>query len=115
MWPLYFLEYLLILFFLVKINTAKLIPVMLNFISSVWETLASNNAYRKDKHIYINGSLLPPKRMVQRSIIINIQYSEQLKFICGKTAGIARQLGDDNCQIYACRGKPRQKATSITL
>ena len=45
----------------------------------------------------------------------NIQYSEQLKFICGKTAGVARQLGDDNCQIYVCRGKPRQKATSITL
>ena len=53
--------------------------------------------------------------MVQRSIITNIQYSEQLKFICGKTAGVARQLGDDNCQIYVCRGKPRQKATSITL
>ena len=50
-----------------------------------------------------------------RSIMTNIQYSEQLKFIRGKTAGVARQLGDDNCQIYVCRGKPRQKATSITL
>ena len=45
----------------------------------------------------------------------NIQYSEQLKFICGKTVRVARQLDDDDRQIYVCRGKPRQKATSITL
>ena len=78
-------------------------------------TTCFSQGYRHVHPKFHLGRLRPPKRMFQRSIMTNIQYSEQLKFICGKTAGVARQLGDDNCQIYVCRGKPRQKATSITL
>ena len=53
--------------------------------------------------------------MVQWSNRINIQYSEQLKFICRKAAEVARQLGDGNCRIYVCRREPREKAASVTL
>ena len=74
-----------------------------------------SQGYRQVHHKFHLGRLRPPKRMFQRSIMTNIQYSEQLKFICGKTVRVARQLDDDDRQIYECRGKPRQKATSITL
>ena len=78
-------------------------------------TTCFSQGYRQVHPKFHLGRLRPPKRMFQRSIMTNIQYSEQLKFICGKTVRVSRQLDDDDRQIYVCRGKPRQKATSITL
>ena len=52
--------------------------------------------------------------MVQWGNRINIQYSEQLKFICRKAAEVARQLGDGNCRIYV-EESLEKKTASVTL